>query len=215
MRLYLIRHGETNWNVQRRLQGQADTDLNENGIRLAKVSAENMKDIPIDLAFTSPLRRARHTAEIILGERNAPLLEDDRLKEISFGSWEGLCCKKDHFEVPTDHFDDFYLRPFAFRGAEDGETIPQVCERTGEFLKELMENPEYQDKNILIASHGCAVRAMLHSVYEDKEDFWHGKVPPNCAVNIVDVKDGKAVLTEEDKIYYSKEDCVDLYKMDE
>lgn len=215
MRLYLMRHGETDWNLQRRLQGQADTDLNENGIRLAEVSAKNMRDIPIDLAFTSPLRRARHTAEIVLEGRNVSLTEDDRLKEISFGSWEGLCCKKDNFEVPTGHFDDFYLHPFAFRGADDGETIPQVCERTADFLKELMAKPEYQDKTILIASHGCAVRAMLHSVYEDKTDFWHGKVPPNCAVNIVDVKDGKAVLIEEDKIYYSDADYVDLYKMGE
>ncbi|MEI3167188.1 MAG: hypothetical protein V8S58_03915, partial [Lachnospiraceae bacterium] len=58
------------------------------------------------------------------------------------------------------------------------------------------------DKTILIASHGCACRGILHNVYEDKTDFWHGKVPPNCAVNIVSAEDGKAVLEAEDKIYY-------------
>lgn len=54
MLLYIIRHGETQWNVEGRLQGQSDTQLNENGIRLAKVTAEGMKDIPFDLGITSP-----------------------------------------------------------------------------------------------------------------------------------------------------------------
>ena len=57
---------------------------------------------------------------------------------------------------------------------------------------------------MLIASHGCCIRALLHNVYEDAglENYWHGKVPPNCCVNVVEVRDGKAVLLEEDKIYY-------------
>ncbi|MDO4295303.1 MAG: histidine phosphatase family protein [bacterium] len=211
MKLYIIRHGETNWNVQGRLQGQTDTELNENGIRLAKVTAQNMREIPLDLAITSPLKRARHTAELILEGRGIPLLEDKRLMEIHFGSWEGLCSRKDNYEIPSEHFSDFYFHPMEFQGAADGESIRQLCERTANFWQELIHKPEYQDKNILLASHGCAVRALLQNVYEDKTDFWHGKVPPNCAVNIVEVENGRGILLEEDKIYYSKEDCVDFY----
>ena len=66
-------------------------------------------------------------------------------------------------------------------------------------------------RQILISTHGCASRAFLRNVYEDKEDYWHGGVPMNCAVSIVDVKDGKAVLLESDKIYYDASDCVDYY----
>ena len=73
-----------------------------------------------------------------------------------------------------------------------------------------MNNPDWQDKTILIASHGCACRGILHNVYEDKTDFWHGKVPPNCAVNIVSAEDGKAVLEAEDQIYYDPSECVDF-----
>ena len=68
---------------------------------------------------------------------------------------------------------------------------------------------------ILISTHGCASRAFLNNVYEDKEDFWHGGVPANCAVSIVDVRDGKAVLTESDKIYYAESDRVDYFKAEE
>ena len=76
MRLYVIRHGETSWNVARRLQGHAGADLNENGVRLAEVTARAMKDIPFDLCFTSPLTRAAHTARIILAGRNVPVIEE-------------------------------------------------------------------------------------------------------------------------------------------
>lgn len=210
MRLYIIRHGETDWNQAGRLQGQTDIPLNENGIRLAQVTGAGMKHIPFDLAITSPLKRARQTAELVLGERNIPILEDKRIAEISFGSWEGLGCRKTRFEIPSEGFWDFYNNPFHFVPPADGESIRQLCVRTGEFWQELMNTPEYQDKTILIASHGCACRAILNNVYEDKHDFWHGKVPPNCAVNIVEVNDRKAVLVEADKIYYDPSEIVDF-----
>lgn len=107
MKLYIIRHGETAWNVEGRLQGQTDTELNENGVRLAKVTAEGLKNIPFDLGISSPLRRAKHTAELVLAGRNVPLTTDDRLMELSFGSWEGLGCRANNFEIPSEHFDDF------------------------------------------------------------------------------------------------------------
>ena len=104
MKLYIIRHGETAWNVEGRLQGQSDTELNENGVRLAKVTAEGLKNIPFDLGISSPLRRAKHTAELVLAGRNVPLTTDDRLMELSFGSWEGLGCRVNNFEIPSTIF---------------------------------------------------------------------------------------------------------------
>ena len=137
MKLYIIRHGETAWNVEGRLQGQTDTELNENGVRLAKVTAEGLKNIPFDLGISSPLRRAKHTAELVLAGRNVPLTTDDRLMELSFGSWEGLGCRANNFEIPSEHFDDFYRDPFHFCPAGDGETIQEVCDRAEAFYHEL------------------------------------------------------------------------------
>ena len=210
MKLYIIRHGETPWNAEGRLQGQTDIPLNENGIRLAKITGEALKDVPFDFAISSPLKRARQTAELVLAGRQIPVLEDARIEELSFGSWEGLGCRKANFEIPSEHFQDFYKDPFHFQTAADGETIEQLCVRTKAFWDDLVNNPDWQDKTILIASHGCACRGILHNVYEDKTDFWHGKVPPNCAVNIVSAEDGKAVLEAEDKIYYDPFECVDF-----
>ncbi len=97
MKLYIIRHGETSWNAEGRLQGQTDIPLNENGIRLAKITGEALKEVPFDLAISSPLKRARQTAELVLAGRQVPVLEDARIEELSFGSWEGLGCRKANF----------------------------------------------------------------------------------------------------------------------
>ena len=93
MKIYLIRHGETSWNTLGRLQGRTDIELNENGIRLAKITGEKLKDVHFDLAIASPLKRAYETAGLVLGDRNIPILTDERIEEISFGEWEGLCCR--------------------------------------------------------------------------------------------------------------------------
>lgn len=215
MRLYVIRHGETSWNVARKLQGHAGADLDENGVRLAEVTAEGMKDILFDLCFTSPLIRAKHTAEIILAGRSVPIIEEPRIMEISFGEWEGLCCAPGRSEIPGDGFEKFYKAPREYPGAPGGETVGDVCRRTRDFFLELTGNPDLQEKNILISTHGCAARAFLNNVYEDKEDFWHGGVPANCAVSIVEVRDGRAVLLESDKIYYAESERKDYFAVKE
>lgn len=203
MKLYVMRHGETPWNVEYKLQGIADISLNENGVRLAKVTAEALKEVPFDLCISSPLIRAKETARLVLGERNVPIVEDERIQEITFGEWEGRCCRPGQEEIPLAILDKFFHSPQDYIPPKGGETIGQVVERTKAFLDELMANENYQEKTILITSHGCAIRALLQSVYEDKcEDFWHGKVPPNCSVNLIEVKNQKAVLTAEDVVYY-------------
>ncbi|MDO4268292.1 MAG: histidine phosphatase family protein [Eubacteriales bacterium] len=210
MKLYIIRHGETDWNVIGRLQGQTDIPLNENGIRLAGITGQALSQIPFDFAISSPLKRALQTAQLVLEGRNVPIFLDDRIREISFGSWEGLGCRSHNFEIPSDHFDDFFSDPFHFQPAADGETINDLCARTRDFWQDLISRRDWSDKTILIASHGCACRAILNNVYENKQDFWHGHVPPNCAVNIVSVQDGKARLEAEDQVFYDQSEGVDF-----
>ena len=90
MKLYVIRHGETDWNCRRRLQGEADIPLNGNGQRLAEITREHMGRIPFDLVITSPYQRARKTAQIITGAADIPCIQDARIREITWGDWDGL-----------------------------------------------------------------------------------------------------------------------------
>lgn len=89
MDIYLIRHGETDWNKEKKLQGVTDIPLNAYGIELAEKTAEGLKDVPFDRIYTSPLIRAKKTAEIIRGNRPIDLVVKEELKEISFGDYEG------------------------------------------------------------------------------------------------------------------------------
>lgn len=197
------------------MQGQTDIPLNEKGIELAWETARGMKDISFDLCISSPLKRARHTADIVLEGRAVPVIEEPLIQEICFGDWEGIGCRKDNYElsVPVEEFQKFYLDPFHFVPGNNGETISELCERTALFWNRLLAAKEYRDKTILIATHGCAMRALLRNVYEDKEDFWHGQVPVNCAVNLVEVTDGKAVLLEDDKVYYDIAKIVNHFRV--
>lgn len=211
MKLYIVRHGETVWNTQGRLQGQADIPLNENGIRLARITGEALKNVPFDLVITSPLSRAKETASLILGERRVPVVEEERIQEITFGEWEGLCCRKDGYEIPSAEFGKFFSDPFHYLPPRDGESVNDVIQRTGDFFRELVNTPEYRDDCILIAAHGCSSRALLYNICGKTGDLWRGHVPPNCSVTIVNVHGNQIQVEEVDKIYYQPEDAVDFY----
>lgn len=215
MLLYIMRHGETNFNVAGRLQGWLQEPLNEKGRDLARVTGEGLRDIRFDLCISSPLVRAYETAQIVLqnsGNEQTKIVCDDRIKEISFGEWEGLSCTKEKFELPCDDFDRFFREPFAMEPFPGGENVEMLCERTGQFYQELIHRKELQAQTILISTHGCAMRALLHQVYEDKDNFWHTHVPFNCAVNLVEVKNGQSTLLMDDQIYYDETHCIARYQ---
>ena len=85
-----MRHGQTDWNALRKLQGRSDVPLNDNGRLMVKEAIEEYKNIHFDICFCSPLKRALETAEIFLKNRNIPLIVDDRLAEMCFGIYEGV-----------------------------------------------------------------------------------------------------------------------------
>ena len=219
MRLYIIRHGETKLNALGCLQGWTDEPLNKSGRDLAVITSEALKEVPFDLVITSPLKRARETGELAVATsetffgKKVPVIEDRRLMEFNWGSWEGLCCLESNFEIPDPNYNSFYTDPFQYQGAPDGESVADVMKRTADFFNELIHNPAYEDKTILIATHGCALRAMLNPLYENKDSFWQERVPYNCAVTIIDVKEGQAKIIDKDRIYYDESLCFDHYKV--
>ena len=202
MKLYVIRHGQTSWNVEGRIQGQVDIDLNENGVELARRTASGIKDLPIDLIITSPFARAKNTALLATAGRDIPIIEDVRLAEMAFGEWEG------QYNDNRDHVlcDDFLktLREDIFSlNPPGGENVRDVIRRTGDFLKELGEDPSLADSNIMISSHGIASRALLYNFNENQNsrNFWITSVPPNCSITTVDYTNGKGKILEFDKLY--------------
>lgn len=201
MLIYIVRHGITEWNKLKKLQGAADVPLAKEGILLAQKTGEALKDVKFDICFTSPLSRARQTAECVLGDRNIPIIPDKRIQEINFGVLEGDQVRDPEGNYIDPQIEIFFKDPVNFKRPQNGENVFDVIARTKDFWEEKTTDPSLADKTILVASHGCAVRALLQNIYHDPKNFWHGSVPPNCCINLVEVKDGKTTLLEEDKVY--------------
>lgn len=214
MLIYVVRHGETDSNEQGALQGWTNDPLNDFGIELAKITGKCMQGIKFDLSISSPLIRAYDTARIILdnsGNSRTEILVDERLKEINMGKWECKKFRSWECEVPENDLRSFFDNPNAFEGFPDGETLKDVCKRTQDFLMDLSFNQEYKNCNILVSTHGCALRCMMNFLYDDCKDFWRGHVPYNCSVSIIEVKDKKLRILSQDKIYYDSSKCIDRY----
>ena len=188
MTLYLIRHGETDWNRQHRFQGANDIPLNENGLAVARETAAGMAEagLTFDRIYSSPLSRAYETARILCPEQEIQV--DQRLREVSFGELEG--------EV----YADVKSLPMPAPGGED---IPQLQSRVLACLEEIVGDPENQGKRILIAAHGGVIRSvMMHLKKRPREEFWRGGISKNCGVTILDEENGKLSIREENKVYY-------------
>lgn len=203
MKIYVMRHGQTDWNVAKRLQGRSDTELNENGRELARKTGEALLTVPFTIAFTSPLKRAKETAALALGGRGVPIVEDERLIEISFGVYEGLCSSKENYEIPDTEFSNFFTAPDQYRVPEGGESFAELHKRTAEFLRDITTRPELEEETVLVATHGAAGRALLNVLRTfELKDFWNGGVSKNCSVAILESHHGEVELLEENRIFY-------------
>ena len=142
--IYLVRHGQTEWNVKRIIQGKMDICLNDVGREQARIIKKELDKEPIDLIICSPLLRAKETAEIINHERNIPIIFDERISERNFGEYEGKSLKV----VDGHHFWDYYIN----EQFKEAECIQDFFKRIYSFLDDI--SLKYPDKNILLVSHG-------------------------------------------------------------
>lgn len=169
--LYIMRHGKTDWNALRKLQGRTDIPLNAEGRAMAQKASEEYKAVPFDVCYCSPLKRAEETARIVLKNRNIPIIQDARLLEMGFGDYEGVAYA---FQNPDCPIHIIYQEPENHIESIGGaETFEQLFKRTGEFLKELV-NPQLQaGKHILIVGHGAMNASIICQVKGlPIEEFW-------------------------------------------
>lgn len=201
MEIYLFRHGETEWNKARRLQGHSDIPLNGFGRELAVETAKALAGVSFDRAFSSPLKRAYETAEILLAGRDVPLETDERLMEMGFGESEGGAF--DQPKLDSEHpLHDFFCRPQCFRPRAGAESFQEVMARGQAFLRERIVPLEESCNRVLIVAHGAFNRCLLCGIGEiPLEKFWEIGLP-NCAASILSLKGGKFRILEMGKVYY-------------
>ena len=156
--LYIVRHGETDWNKMGKYQGITDIPLNENGLNQAKACGNALKDVTFDRILSSDLSRALVTAETIRGDRTTPITIDKRLRELNFGDWEAML-----FSEIEEHWpgliDEMYLRPHLVK-VPNGESFKDLQDRAWEGLEEFL-NANDEEETLLIACHGGTIRTLL------------------------------------------------------
>jgi broad specificity phosphatase PhoE len=139
--LVLIRHGETDWNVEARYQGQANPPLNEQGIAQAHQLADSLVDVGIDVIYSSPLQRALQTAQLLARHLEIPLREEPRLMEINQGEWQGLLRSEIEERYP-EHFRWWLTVPWSVT-PPGGESLEQVQARVDAALDDIVRrHPE-------------------------------------------------------------------------
>ena len=169
MNLYLMRHGQTNWNIERRAQGRTDIPLNETGIKQAKEAIDKIKNITFDLVYSSPLQRALKTAEIVT-EGKYPIIVDDLLIERSFGDLEGKSV--DEFDLKA------FLSTPLDKSYNKEETNQHMIDRAKKFIAKL---PEVN--NVLVVTHGAYYRAFMMALDESlKNGDYNSLYLKNCEV---------------------------------
>ncbi|MFI3213141.1 MAG: histidine phosphatase family protein [Eubacteriales bacterium] len=228
MKIYFVRHGETEWNKKRKLQGQSDIPLNEYGRELAQVTRKGQEDIPFDIIFTSPLSRAKETAEILRGNRNISIVEDKRLIELGFGVGEGKSIAAIRRQ-PEIKLYNFLCKPEEYVPPRGGETFIDLYKRCQSFIDEVIIPSEKKGENkfspsasvisplqaseitglkfetMLVVGHGALIRGMIGCVEDvPLKDFWRVN-HKNCSTTIMECVDGQLKMIEEGKIYYEEE----------
>lgn len=169
MKLYVIRHGQTDWNLIGKIQGQTDIELNQTGITQAEKVRDEIEKYDFDLIICSPLKRAKQTAEIINQNKNVEIIYDEALMERGFGNYEGTQINFD--ENPISNLE-------LNVEINNIEPAKQFYDRVSRLLEYIRNNLE--DKKILLVTHGGTIKAIETYLYGTDENV---NMSPNILKN--------------------------------
>lgn len=151
MKIYYVRHGETNWNLEKKMQGgEVENLLNDTGKKQAEKTKKELENKKYDIIICSPMERAKQTAHIINNEKNIPMIIDERLRERKIGELNG--------NQVTEECEEKIWRYDLNTEIKGGENLYQFEKRILEFLKDIKE--KYDNKALLIVAHGGVAKVI-------------------------------------------------------
>ena len=181
-KVYLIRHGETEWNITGRWQGILDPPLNEPGRKQAEKLAAHLKDTPIQAIYSSDLSRAFDTAKMLGDALGLSLIVDKRLRELHIGVFQGLT-KPEIIEKYPEEFEAFMAQPFEHCITE-GESRRQLQARVLEAWQELTARKDIQE--IAIITHGGAIKTLLSALFPQQKESFDAQDFPNVSITLLE-----------------------------
>lgn len=202
MKIYLTRHGQTEWNVQKRMQGQLNSDLTELGEHQARCLGERLRDTNIDVICSSSSGRTVQTAELIRGDRDIPIETYDELREIYLGEWEGMSHDEAMILDPIDRH-KFWHEPEKFN-SKGKETFGDVVVRAKQALEMLIK--KHEGKTILIVSHACLLKGAFVTIKNlALKDYWSGEFMNPTNLSLVHYEKNQYNIEFEGDISHHKE----------
>jgi broad specificity phosphatase PhoE len=194
IKLLLIRHGESNGNAQRKFSGFQDVDLTEKGIWQAKRLARRLEGVPVDAVYCSDLKRARHTAEIIFGDRGKNIVTNPKFREINFGAWEGYTFEEVKAKFGYRDEFNYWLENIKVEvNIPQGESLVNLNDRVMTELSKVLKKHEKtdNDKTIALVCHGGTIRVILSNALNiGLKDMWNIE-QYSTALNIINYYDHK------------------------
>ena len=182
VKLFLIRHGQTEWNSQGRYQGAQDTILTETGIKQARLAREYLSRVNFANFYSSPKKRALKTANIIADGLNIKINIREDLKELNFGKWEGLTFENINTGYKQD-YQNWLSDPYN-NAPPDGESFKVLLERAGNEINKIVnENPE--GSNVGVVTHGGVIIALLINWLQIPSQRWRSLIQRQGAINVV------------------------------
>ena len=189
--IILVRHGQTDYNLQHRMQGNIDIPLNATGIAQAENLAQYLKNVPIDVFISSPLQRANNTGKMIAAyHNNAEVLVDARLTEINLGTWAGMYSKDVKAKYPKME-NRFRHEPWHFK-APKGESIKTIGKRAAAALTDIAQ--KYPGKNVLVVAHSLVNPAALNVLLGLGVKHMRQFAQDNTSISVLRYTDGKWTL---------------------
>ncbi len=186
-RIYITRHGETDWNVQKRLQGQNNSPLTELGIQQAKALGNHLSGIELNAIYSSSSPRALQTAELIKGKRCSDIFPEDDLREINLGSWEGMLYSEVESLYP-ENFDHFWNRPEQYIPS-GGETYEALKKRISGKIEQIAR--KHQGGTVLVVAHGIVLKTLyVYFRNQSITDIVHSPHPKSACLCMVEKENG-------------------------
>lgn len=186
VRIILVRHGETTWNIEGRYQGQEDTPLSPRGLEQGQKLAQALKDVHIDLCISSPLQRSYDTCKFCADLHSLPVLTDARLTEIDHGSWEGVLAPDIAAAYPVE-FAQWHTAPQLVQ-MPGGENLEDVRRRVRAAFDEYAE--KYDGQTVLVAAHDAVNKAIICDLLGlGMAHFWQIKQDNTC-INVLEYNEG-------------------------
>lgn len=186
MKIYITRHGKTEWNKEGRMQGWKNSDLTEEGLQNAKKLGESLKDVEFDCIYCSPLGRAVDTAKWIRGSKPTEIIIKDSLKEMGFGSWEGMEHTKVR-ELYPEQSHNLWNKPHLYEPV-DGESFQELLDRARQALGDIINNTSCE--NVLVVSHAVLIKAIYVIIKNCSiEELWNPPFIGDTCLTIVEVKE--------------------------